>query len=602
MNSIRHRRKRRGGFFWKLYGTYVGVVIVSTTLIAILVFQFFASNVRSNVKQRISDLAGLLASLEAANPQELWTPIIQNRVDELARDSLSQIDVVLANGKHVASSRREEAKIGAELLKLPEFRAAIRTGAGEEARLEDGNDFDTLHVVKAIIIRSEHIGYVRVSKDLGVLIPEFRRLGKQIALGTLLAAGLSIVGGIYFGKTVTRPLREIEQGCIRILEGDLSIPIALKRKDEFGVVAESVDRMADSLSQQLRKIEQQKNRLELVLRMLQDGVIALDGQGRVVLMNAPAEVYCLCGSAKNCIGERFKDAIVVEPIAALVEKYQSGDGERERCIQWKAGDQEARYLSVYISPFDTETHDSDGMLVVIRDITERRRFEALRRDFASNVSHELKTPITAIATLIEALQGGAAGEPELLNNFLDRICTQNQRLKRLVEELLAISKLESGKGALNLKRCDLRALLGIVGETFQPMAKLRGVQFELSSPEDPVYVNGDLSALEVAANSLVDNAFKFTPVGGTISVRIQSNRGFACIEVSDTGCGIPKEHQDRVFERFYRIEASRARGSGGSGLGLAIVKHMAMAHGGEVRLHSEEDKGSRFEIVLPLSA
>jgi len=601
MNPLNYRLGQYGGFFWKLYGTYVGVVVVSSAFVAVLVFQFFVGNARSNMERQIGEVAGLLASLGSSNPQELWTPIAQNRVNELASRSESDIDIVLANGRVVASSRQLEAKGGEELLAWPEFASAIRTGFGEEARREESENFDTLHVVRAIMIRSDHIGYVRVSRYMGALVPEYKRLATQIALGTLLAAGFSILGGVFFGRTVTKPLREIEQGCVRILEGDLTVPIAMRRKDEFGLVAESVDRMAESLTQQLRQIERQKNRLELVLRLLHDGVIALDGQGRLVFMNAAAESFCRCGQAESCIGEYFEEAIAVEGICSLIVKHMSGEREQEQAVYWSIEGQEKRYLSVYISHFDTETHDMEGMLVVIRDITERRRFEALRRDFASNVSHELKTPITAIATLIEALQSGAASEPELRQNFLGRIQTQNQRLKRLVDELLAISKLESGKGALKLERCDLRGVVGLVKETFQTMARLRDIDFSVNCPESPVMINGDQTSLELAVNSLVDNAFKYTSAGGQISVEIHVSKRSACIEVTDTGCGIPKEHQDRVFERFYRIEASRSRGLGGSGLGLAIVKHMAIAHGGEVQLQSEEDKGSRFELILPLA-
>lgn len=601
MNPPNHRHGQYGGFFWKLYGTYVGVVVISSALVATLVFQFFVANARSSMTQRISELAGLLASLEASNPQELWTPIAQNRVDELAKNSESQIEIFLANGKRVASSDASMTAPAEQLFEESEFAEAIRTGAGQAFRRNASDGFDTLHVVRAIMIRSEHIGYVRVSKSLSVLMPEYPRLGGQIALGTLIAAGISMLGGIAFGKSVTRPLREIEQGCIRILDGELSVPIALSRRDEFGLVADSVDRMAESLTRQLRQIERQKNRLELVLRLLHDGVVALDGEGRVVFMNAAAENYCRRGDAEQCIGEHYQDAIAIEAITSLIEKRGRGEAEKEVGIHWQVEGQEKRYASVYVSPFDTDTHDMEGVLVVIRDVTERRRFDVLRRDFASNVSHELKTPITAIATLIEALQAGAASEPELLGGFLGRIQTQNQRLKRLVDELLAISKLESGKGTLRPIRYDLRETIDTVKETFLPMGKVRNVVFEVSSSDDPVMVNGDHAALEVAINSLVDNAFKFTPQGGRISLSVWVSQSSVGIVVSDTGCGIPAEHQERVFERFYRIEVSRARGHGGSGLGLAIVKHMAIAHGGEVRLESEEDRGSRFELILPLA-
>ncbi len=591
---------RPGGFLWRLYGTYVGVVLLSSTVVALLVFQYFAGNARSTMRQHMAQMADLLASLQAANPRELWSPVAQNRVDELARNSAAEIDIALADGSVVASSRGGDLATIASL-DLPEFVQARRSGYGEVSRYEEGEDFETVHIVTPIVIRSDTIGYVRVSRSMDHLREEFRRLGAQIALGATVAAGLSMFWGIYFGRFVTRPLNAIKEGCLRISRGDRSLPIDLQRTDEFGVVADTVDDMARSLTREMKQTEQQKNRSELVLRLLHDAVIAIDREGKVAFMNDAAAVYCRCGRPSSCLGRLYSEAVTVEAISEMIGSYGPDDGEFERSIRWREGSGQWNYASVYLSPLKAEEHDLKGVLVVVRDTTERRRFECLRRDFASNVSHELKTPITAIGTLIEALLGGASKDSSLLASFLDRIRLQNDRMRRLVEELLAISKLESGKGMLELKRCDAREAIFSARDTFPSMAAYRGVRFGIHVPEEPLFVNGDLRALEVMANSLVDNALKFTPAGGEIDLSLRTEGLNLCIEVKDTGSGIPREHQERIFERFYRIDSSRTRGRGGSGLGLAIVKHMAIAHGGQVSLDSEEGKGSRFVVTLPLA-
>lgn len=585
-------------FFWKLYGTYVGVVVLSAAAVAALVFEFFADSAQASMREQMSQLAALLASLEAANPRELWTPIAQNRVEELARSSGAQIDIVLADGS-VAATSRERFADASGALALPEFLQARESGGGEAIRVEDGRE--TLHIVQAMAIRHEKIGYVRVSRPMDHLGAEFRRLASGIAAGAAVAAALSLVGGIWFGRTVTRPLQRIEQGCLRIAAGERGERIGLRRADEFGVVARTVDDMAESLTRQMRQVEQQKNRSELLLRLLHDAVIAIDGEGRVAFMNAAAEAYCRCGDVASCLGKPFREALAVAPLLRMVEERAPGAGDEERAFQWQDRSGQRRYASARVSPLRESEHDLAGLLVVARDTTESRLFENLRRDFASNVSHELKTPVTAIATLIEALVDGAARNPELRASFLDRIRLQNQRMKRLVDELLAISRLESGKGMLELRRCDAREAIRSAGETFPPMAAYRGVAFSVESPDAPIFVNGDLRALEVMVNSLVDNALKFTPQGGRIGLTLSSARGVAEVQVRDTGCGIPAAHRERVFERFYRIDASRARDRGGSGLGLAIVKHMAIAHGGDVRLESREGEGSCFTVTLPLA-
>lgn len=600
MSGRRWGVPRPGGFFWKLYGTYVAVVLVSSLVLAFLVFEFFAANARANLRSKTGQLAELLAALEAANPMELWTPIAQNRVEELARSSEADIDIVLADGEVVASSRRASA-LGAGLLDLPEFAMAVSTGEGELFRKGREDRFETLHVVRSISIRSESIGYVRASVSLRVLTDEFQRLGSKIAMGGVVAAGLSLVGGIVFARTVTRPLELIEQGCLRIVNGDRSQPIALNRADEFGVVAKTVNAMAQSLTCQMRRLEQQKRRSELVLSLLNEAVIAIDGSGRIAFMNKAASLYCRCGSVNSCMGLAHTEAIVVPGLLDLVSRYGSCGCEKELELHWTDPSGERRFGSVYIAPLDAEEHELLGTLVVVRDTTERKRFDLLRRDFASNVSHELKTPITAIATLIEALNDGAAADAELRESFLERIGLQNQRMKRLVDELLAISKLESGESVLQLRRCDLREVFRAARETFQPVALFRGLQLKVAEPDGPVWVMGDLRGLEVMLNSLIDNAIKYTGKVGRIDVDCVVDKEDARIRVTDTGCGIAKEHQVRVFERFYRADASRARERGGSGLGLAIVKHMAHAHHGEVKLESEEGEGCRFTVSLPLA-
>lgn len=584
-------------FFWKLYGTYVVVVVLCAVLVAVLVNRFYIDRAYSNLNASMELAAEMLASLEAANPSELWTPIVKGRVDELTRNTGMDFDVILADGRAVASSRTNELD-GPAMLRLPEFAEAAQVGMGSARRGIEADE--RLYLVRPIKVRSESIGYVRVSAQVEPLRAESTSLTMKIAWGASAAAAISLVLGIYFTRTVTRPLNRIKSGCLAISQGELDCRIELPRRDEFGIVAATVDKMADSLSKQVQSMQQQRNRLQLVLRLLNEAVIAIEANGTIAFCNLSAQRYCARPRAE-CVGLRFDAVLQPDRLRDAIARGLAGQAEVEQEISWEADGGREEFVSLYLAPMSSEQHDILGMLAVVRDISEGKRFEALRRDFASNVSHELKTPITAISTLLDALEQGAKNDPHARDAFLDRVRLQSQRMHRLVEELLALSKLESGQGLLDLREFDARRAFTLAIDTFKPMADFREVRFKCQLPAAPVMVKGDIRAVEVMINSLIDNALKFTPPHGLIEANLSQRDGVACIEVIDTGTGIARRHLERVFERFYRTDASRARDRGGSGLGLAIVKHLSSAHGGTVSAHSVEGKGSRFTVSLPLA-
>ncbi|MEM9160164.1 MAG: ATP-binding protein [Verrucomicrobiota bacterium] len=587
----------RSVFFWKILSAYAVVTLLSAALIAILLNRFLSAEARSALDGKLETIAELASSMAASNPQGLWSGDLQLRMSEVASDTGTSVDIVLSSGDVMMRSE-QGYRLPEDPMSLVEMSAAHRSGKGLASyRLGTGVEF--VYAVEPILVQSDKIGYVRVGSDTQELVVQERSVYGKVALGAGGASLLSLLIGAFLAKSVTRPLREIEKACQRISDGDLGLRIEMVRKDEFGVVARSVNRMADSIEDQMRQLRRQRNRLELLLKLLRDSVLVVDEAGRVVFMNRAGERF-FDWEWDDDERKNYRDIINVDVVGDLIQESQESGEEIVREVSWRR-DAERVYASVYIAPLRLDDHNLSGLIMVVRDVSEGRRFEALRRDFSSNVSHELKTPVTSIAALVDALADGADADEKSRGEFLQRISVQNQRLLRLIEELLTISRLEAGKEVLDLKLVDVREILELVQDTFNTMASVRGVEFETSCHAKETLIKVDERALEVVLNSLVDNAFKFTKKGDKISLAVESDENEIRISVLDTGIGIAPHHLERIFERFYRIDRSRSRGGGGSGLGLAIVKHLTAAHGGQVSVESALEKGSVFTLTFPLA-
>jgi two-component system phosphate regulon sensor histidine kinase PhoR len=260
--------------------------------------------------------------------------------------------------------------------------------------------------------------------------------------------------------------------------------------------------------------------------------------------------------------------------------------------------QKDQVIQLTATPLRDAGDEIGGAVVVLHDVSELRALEAVRRDFVANISHELKTPLTAIRGLVETLIDDDAMDRDTHDRFIEKIRDQSTRLTSLVSDLLTLSRLESGPGGLRFEPMDLRETVAESCRTQVHAAETKHVALSSGLPENPVTIEGDAEAMRELVDNLVSNAIKYTPSGGRVNVRLFAENGHAVLEVADTGIGIPPEEQTRVFERFYRVDKARSRALGGTGLGLSIVKHVALAHGGSVSLRSAPGRGSTFRVQL----
>jgi two-component system phosphate regulon sensor histidine kinase PhoR len=395
-----------------------------------------------------------------------------------------------------------------------------------------------------------------------------------------------------------QPLGALARAADQAASGEEPPELHLRRQDEIGQLAESLRRLLEDSRQRIGAIGEERNRLLAILGGMVEGVIAVDKDERVVHMNRVAgQLFSV--DARQCIGKRIWEAVrvsdVLETFSGALKHGRESTGE----LRLPAPEHDV-LVEMYASPLADEGGQRTGAVMVLHNVTQLRRLEGIRRDFVANVSHELKTPLTAVRGFVETMVDDPAMEPETRQRFLRKMSDQTQRLSAIVNDLLTVSRIESGGAALDREQLDLRTVAQECLRVLLPAAEAKGIHLTAELPGQPVLVDGDREALRQAVSNLVDNAIKYTPEGGEVWLRVLSEER-AVVEVQDTGIGISPQDQQRIFERFFRVDKARSRELGGTGLGLSIVKHLTLAHGGRVSLDSTLGKGSIFRIELPLA-
>lgn len=332
--------------------------------------------------------------------------------------------------------------------------------------------------------------------------------------------------------------------------------------------------------------EARSKRLAAALDAIGEGIVICDQAGETVFRNAAAE---------RLLSSRPSDALVVQVVSEMIRAALDGrSGDRQLDLISPV----RRSLAIRAFPMPAEGR-VDGAVAVVEDISERLRLEAIRRDFVANVSHELKTPIGALALLAETIDGES--DPEVVARLVRRMGTEADRLSRIIDDLLDLSRIEANE-APNKALVPVAELVGEATDTLQPVAATMDVTLNLGPLPTELAVPGERRDLVSAVGNLVDNAIKYSEPGGTVMVTVTVEPSGVSIAVSDTGVGIPSRDLERIFERFYRVDRARSRSTGGTGLGLSIVRHVAVNHGGNVRVHSIEGEGSTFILELPAVA
>jgi len=414
------------------------------------------------------------------------------------------------------------------------------------------------------------------------------------AIAVALPFAVSLAWVLY--RRVIKPLNVIITASREMAQGNLDRQINIFTRDEIGDLARSINDMAARLRVTIEEITEEKNRAQAILNSMADGVIALDREGRIIMMNPAVEAMLGINRAEYT-GKNITEVLCSFDLHPVMQMVQDSNKPLSREINIPSP--EPRIFMLRATPLDGSSQG--GAVVLLRDITERKRMEQMRSEFVANVSHELRTPLTSIQGFVETLLESGTEDPKMTRYFLEIIAKETRRLSKLVNELLDLSRIEERRMVHRWQRVEIDTLVDRMLTICGTRAEDKEIDFRVNLPPRLPPLYGDPDMLAQVLINLVDNAIKFTPPGGSVSLSASVEGDEVRLDVSDTGVGIPAENLPRIFERFYRVEKARSRERGGTGLGLAIVKHIVKGHGGRVEVKSTVGKGTVFSVFLPLS-
>ena len=517
--------------------------------------------------------------------------------DRLGKEIGGRITVVLPDGTVVADSAVGAAGVpGMENHALhPEIRDALSGTTGLSLRRSITVREEQRYAALPISIGGSIVGAARASVPVATLT---RRLWQITAIiwGTGLFALLLILGGAAFvARKVTDPLSEIQAAAKEMGAGNLARRARVRTEDEFQMVANAMNRMASHLAGTIGQLDAGKVRLETLLANLDDGVIVIAADRSVRMMNREAgKIFDASGTMGA--GRPYPEVIRHPQALAFIDGWIQGEEPepRDLAIVTRKGSRTVRCSGTTVRYPGESAAD---VLLTLRDVTEERRLAQVKSDFVSNASHELRTPLTNIRGYLEAIQDAVREGAKPEASFVDVALGNALRMERLIDDLLELSRAESGAAPLKEEETSLSSFLSRVADPHRISAKQTGKTMVVEAGDGAL--RADLRKLALALSNLVDNALKYGKEGGrvTISGRIE---GDACLlEVADDGPGISPEHLPRIFERFYRVDRGRSRELGGTGLGLSITKHIVESHGGSIRVESRLGVGTRFTIRFP---
>jgi two-component system, OmpR family, phosphate regulon sensor histidine kinase PhoR len=504
--------------------------------------------------------------------------------------------LIRADGTVVAETSRESAAMPNHGDR-PEVQDAMRSGIGRARRHSETAGVELYYVALRLEDGSKSLGVVRCSAPLEPVHAARRELlaAAVAAIACVLLLAFPLVALLEQGRSAE--FQELRRVIDEQRAGKLEARVRALSGGDTRALGNAINQLGEELARRIAELSIEGARLRAMLAGMVEGVVALDDSERVAFSNRAAR-NLLESEGVALDGRRLWEAVRTPELAELLEEARATDAtcSRELSLATSRGE---LALQVHASRFSTPAAGT-GLVLVFHDITELRKLERIRRDFVANVGHELKTPLTAISGYVDTLLDGALDERADLERFLGRIQANAQRLSHLVSDLLSLARIESGKSIAAIEAVAARSALEQAVRRHEPAARARGLELVLAPDSADLSVLADVEALQQILDNLIDNAIKYTQ-RGRVLVRANVRGEHGCLEVEDTGIGIPEQDRERVFERFFTVDRARSRELGGTGLGLSIVRHLVAAMRGRLELESELGRGSTFRVLLPLA-
>jgi len=514
--------------------------------------------------------------------------------DDLGHRAQARVTIIRKDGLVLGDSSVDVLDLASvdNHARRPEVIDALAHGEGSSTRFSDTVRRRMMYVAVPFRRASGVVGFARIARPLTEVDTAIGQVRRTI----FFASGLTLLVAIVFSSVaahrISRTLLELTDAARRMAAGDLTLRTRAVGTDEVAELGRALDQLAASLQTALQELRAERDRMSRVLDGMREGVLLLDSENRVQLANPALREMLLLD--RDIAGKTQLEVVRNAELKRILDEAQASGAPEAGEIE--VGDLKPRRLLVHAIGLPD---GNGGVLAVFVDVTDLRRLESLRRDFVGNVSHELRTPITAVRSAAETLRLALDSGPEASATFVDIIERNAERLHRLVEDLLDLSRIESREFRLTLETVNLREVADHVVTFLQPNAEGKRMRLIVDIPEATAPARAARRALEQVLSNLVDNAVKYGLENGSVTLRAVIEGSSVRISVEDDGPGVEAKHLPRLFERFYRVDAGRSRAVGGTGLGLSIVKHLVEAMGGTVGVESTPGKGSRFSVTLP---
>jgi len=589
---------KRRTLFWKIYPYYFIIIVISLFLTALYASNEIRKIYINEIAQTLEARARLVEEQLRRRWAELDIPAIDKICKELGKLTDTRITVVDSEGLVLGDSD-EDPRLMGNHGKRPEIVQAYTGHRGITTRFSNTLQKNLMYVALPILENGNIVGVVRTSLPVSAIEGTLDSFYTKVFIGGIIIILLAALFSIFMFQRLTRPIKELQQGAVQFAGGQLDTRLPITDTEEIAILAESMNHMAEQLDRRIHTIMEQRNEKETILSSMSEGVLALDTDENIVSLNrAAADLLQL--KSDEAIGKSIHEIVRVADLHEFTDRVTESTETAEMEIILPGSIE--RFIQVHGTALNDSSGNRIGLVLVLNDITRLKKLENIRRDFVANVSHELKTPITAIIGSAETLLDNISDNAEDQRRFLKMIARHANRLNILVEDLLALTRLESESAGGDIKKSPVNIAKVIDGAVQACHEKItaKKIKMEISCGSDLI-ANINSFQLEQAIINLIDNAVKYSEPESDVTIEVTRSESEIIIAVKDHGSGIEARHLPRIFERFYRVDKARSREVGGTGLGLAIVKHVALAHGGQVSVDSIPGKGSTFRIHIPKS-
>ena len=535
-------------------------------------------------KDRKDDDISLEAELSSLLQEDYRTEDI-SEVRVIDGKTLKILGTSDANNQHLVGQKSTD----------PRIRGVIATPQRDELETIDRENGNRIWVLSTPIITEdkEVIGAIEFAANIETVYKQMRDINQIFVTGTGIALFVTMIVGFLLAHAITQPVKDMRKQALALSRGNYSRKVKIYGNDEIGQLAHTFNNLTKKLQEAQSTTESERRKLSSVLSYMTDGVIATDRKGRVILINDQGAK--MLGVSRETI---LSTSIV--SLLDLENEYTFDEliSETGNVLLDYSTDFNPYILRANFSVIQRETGFVNGLIAVLHDVTEQEKIEMERREFVANVSHELRTPLTTMRSYLEALSDGAWKDETIAPNFLNVAQNETERMIRLVNDLLKLSKMDSKDYRLSKEWVDLVVFYNKIIDRFE-LTKDEKLSFERKLPDKPILVEIDPDKLTQVIDNIISNALKYSPEGGNVTFKIKEQDDEVIVSIADQGVGIPKGNVEKIFGRFYRVDKARTRKLGGTGLGLAIAKEMVEAHGGRIWARSIEGKGTTVFFSLP---